>query len=689
MKHQGIKCAVHSDGTVMIYGFVGDDCDELDAKTIISQIKALGDRDRLDVHINSGGGFVFEGLAIYNYLNTYDGEVVVHVDGLAASMASVIAMSGDQIIMPENALMMIHNPWDISIGDAEQLRKDADMLDKTKESLISIYVAKTGISVDEVSALMDAETWMSGTDALEQGFATEVTDSVDMAASLRGADVSTFKHVPESLTGLVAAAATRPKKKPSGSVPNANQPPQEVVMTEEERKAEEAKKQAAADKDKQAAVDKAKDEATKAERKRAADIRAAVKTAKLTDDYAQELIDSECSVEDAREKIINKWAEDGGPTEQQASFGLPGGMDERDKRVEAMSQATLARAGIEKQDTANPFRGMRMSEIARACANASGINTYGMLPEDYIKAALGGGPRGAQTTSDFPVILENTLHKMVLTGFMAYASTWGRFCKTGDATDFRQWNRLVPGLIGNLDTVNEAGEYLNKALPDAEKNPNQVVRRGNIIDVTIETLVNDDLGYIMDLANGVGMAGSRTIERAVYALLASNPTLADGVALFHATHGNLAGSGAAPSITTLEAADLAMGAQTAPGDDAEPLDISPDIGVVPRALRGTMFEINNAEFNDETSKNQRKPNRVRGLLSDIVASPHLTDAAAWYTFADPAMAPVIEVLFLNGQRDPRVTQEENFRTSGMAWKAELPFGVAAIDYRGAYKNPGV
>lgn len=688
----GIQCSISSAGELMIYGVVGDTWDELDAETIIKQVQDLGEINDLHVRINSGGGYVIEGLAIYNFLNRLSANVVIHVDGIAASMASVLLMAGDERRMPENGMIMIHNPWDISIGDADQLRKDADKLDLMKNSLVSIYAAKTGLPVSEINAMMDAETWLNAQDAFDKGFIDVITEAVD-SENLALVDVKAYTNVPD---GFKAAASLKPGVKVTGQNPiaasgaNTNEG---TTMTDEERKAaekaEKAKVKAAEVKaaaEAKATADKAAADARIAERNRGVEIRAAVATAKLPSTFADELVASEMSVADARSAIIDKWAEMGGPDTQS---GLPTiTVDERDKRVEAVSSATLARAGLGEVDHKNPFRGYRLNEVARSCAEASGVNTNGMMPDEYIRAAFRTGAQGSQTTSDFPVILEAVLHKMVLTGFDAQPSTWQQFCKTGDVTDFREWKRLVPGLMGDLDLVNEKGEYLNKNFPDAEANVNQVVRRGNILEVTPETIVNDDLGQIMEMANGLGAIGNRAIERAVYTLLNSNPVLADGIALFHASHNNLAGSGAVPSVISFDAAGSAMSLQTAPGDDAEYLDITPDICVANRSLRGQIRVIVNAQYDPDTANKLQKPNMVQGIVSDIVTSPRVTNPA-WYFFAPPSAQPVIEVVFLNGQRSPRVVQEENFRTSGMAWKIELPFGVGAIDYRGAYKNPGV
>lgn len=144
---------------ILIYGIVGDEWDGLDAKTLFGLIN--GSDDDLVVRINSPGGYVMEGLAIFNALaaaKTAGRKVTVHIDGLAASMASVIAMAGDEIIMADNALMMIHNPWDVAIGDARELRAAADTLDVIRDQLVRIYSGKTGLSADDLIAMLDAET---------------------------------------------------------------------------------------------------------------------------------------------------------------------------------------------------------------------------------------------------------------------------------------------------------------------------------------------------------------------------------------------------------------------------------------------------------------------------------------------------------------------------------------------------
>lgn len=153
----------------------------------------------LHVRINSPGGDVFDGVAIYNALVRHEARVVVHVDGLAASIASVIAMAGDEIRMHEGSMMMIHDPWMLAIGPAAEMRAAADLLDKVGRSISAIYEKRTGLSRDEVTSLMAAETWMDPEEARENGFADELDESEGKAGPANRFDLSGFRNVPDRL----------------------------------------------------------------------------------------------------------------------------------------------------------------------------------------------------------------------------------------------------------------------------------------------------------------------------------------------------------------------------------------------------------------------------------------------------------------------------------------------------------
>lgn len=152
------------------------------AKSFLNDL-ASAQGDSVRVEINSPGGDVFAGLAIYNGLRNSGKKVNVRVLGLAASAASLVAMAGDTIEMPENSFMMVHNPWGFAIGGASDMRDTADMLDKLGASLASTYAKRTGKSAEEIAALLDAETWMSAAEAVDAGFATAVISEVPVKAA--------------------------------------------------------------------------------------------------------------------------------------------------------------------------------------------------------------------------------------------------------------------------------------------------------------------------------------------------------------------------------------------------------------------------------------------------------------------------------------------------------------------------
>ncbi|ATU71373.1 Clp protease ClpP [Levilactobacillus brevis] len=164
-------------------------------------LKQAGNVKTINLHINSPGGSVFEGIAITNMLKQNNAKVNVYVDGLAASIASVIAMSGDTIFMPKNAMMMIHNPWTMAVGNATELRKQADDLDQITKSSVQTYLEKAGDKLDEATLkqLMDDETWLTADESVGYGLADEVLEANQVAAAIKSDLMEKYHHVPKQL----------------------------------------------------------------------------------------------------------------------------------------------------------------------------------------------------------------------------------------------------------------------------------------------------------------------------------------------------------------------------------------------------------------------------------------------------------------------------------------------------------
>jgi len=170
------------------------------AKDFLAQLRSIAAATPINLSIHSPGGEVFDGLAIYHALKAR-GNVTVRIEGLAASMASVIAMAGTQIEMPRNAFLMIHNPSGFAMGDAADMRQLADLLDKIKSSLVAAYRDRTKKTDEDIMSMMDAETWLTGEEAVEHGFADATTDEVALSASaFKTARITAaLRHAPRAL----------------------------------------------------------------------------------------------------------------------------------------------------------------------------------------------------------------------------------------------------------------------------------------------------------------------------------------------------------------------------------------------------------------------------------------------------------------------------------------------------------
>lgn len=659
---------------VFIYGDIGDSywTETVTAADFVKEISAL-DVDAITVRINSVGGSVPDGLAIYNAIKRHKASVTTAIDGMALSIASLIAMAGDTCEMADNAMLMIHAPWTIAMGNSVAMREQADVLDKWAEAMSTSYAAKTGKPAADMLALLTdgADHYYTAAEAEAEGFVDAVVEAMPIAASaiFPAAALSRFRSLPGQAASSPAAAAAPTKEK--------SMTKEELLAAEQAKAAHQAEVNAAAtaalvaDKQRRTDIEGAFAKFSKAE-----GIQAVLKT--CLDDHA-------CTVETANAKLLAHLGAGATPIAGNHVVTLE---DETDKFRAAASSALVVRAGfssVEQRQAvrANPYRGHTLLDLAKFCLARAGVKTDGMDKMQIVAAAF------TQSTSDFPVLLENAMHKTLQDAYGKAALTWNRFCAIGSVSDFRAHNRYRTGSFGVLDSVNELGEFKNKSIPDGEKASITAGTKGNIINLSRQMVINDDLGAFIGLSNSLGGAAARTVEVAVYALLAQNaglgPTMSDTYTLFHANHGNLT-TGAALSVAAIDADRVAMGLQKdVSGNDY--LSLTPSILLVALGLGGAGRALNAQEYDDDSSKQQRKPNVVRGLFNDVVDTPRLTGTRR-YLFADPAIAPVLEVAFLDGQQEPYLEMENGFDVDGTRYKVRLDYGTAAVDYRGAVTNAG-
>jgi ATP-dependent protease ClpP protease subunit len=705
-----ILALADNKATVLIKGEIGQSGDN-NALAIAEQLKAIV-QNEIHISIASEGGSLAEALSIRAEIKRFILEtgktVIFHLEKMVASAATVIPMIKEsRVIGAANMLFMLHPAYSaesvVGHGTAADHIKTAEIIKEYTKLWAAALMEKSGLSESQVNKWIletQTDTNMTELDALKFGFIDEIGAASVINASLLPKDLS---GIPDDWLKANQIIAKK----------------EDNVMTPEE--------QAAADK---AAADKA-----------AADKAAADKVAAVTDGAAIDktmsdlaglgydselkleislknareqarqdgieakfaivkdnpdilamkkvfLVDETKTAKDAQTAILAKLGA-GQQSVGSASAGQTGG----ERFINDATHAILARAGLgAKQIEAAGFKGspdarlrsMKLERIAEQALINANYNYSRTDAMGMIAAAF------TQSTSDFPLLLENVLHKTLLSAYNTAQDKWSRFCAVGSVSDFRASNRYRTAIIGSLDSLTELGEFKNKAIPDGEKATMTIGTKGNIINISRQAIINDDLGAFVTLAQNLARAAKRTIEKDVFALLVANPTLDDGVALFHATHGNL-GTNAVVTMASIDEARQLMMKQTAIGSattDAEYLDLSPSIWLGPVVQGGNARAVNAAQFDpDITSSKQNRPNIVMGLFSDVVDTARIT-TTAWYAFANPAEAPVIEVAFLNGNMEPYIEMQQGWNVDGSAWKVRLDYGVAAIDYRGAVKNAG-
>ncbi|WP_219209210.1 head maturation protease, ClpP-related [Variovorax boronicumulans] len=179
--HPEVRAAVEGEASISIYDSIGESWDGqgFTSKRMSAALRSIGARDVV-VNVNSPGGDFFEGVAIYNMLREHKAKVTIRVMGLAASAASVIAMAGDEILMGDGAFLMVHNAWAVAIGNRHDMADAAARLEPFDAAMAQVYASRSGLSVAEAAALMDKETWINSTQAVEDGFATGLIERADI-----------------------------------------------------------------------------------------------------------------------------------------------------------------------------------------------------------------------------------------------------------------------------------------------------------------------------------------------------------------------------------------------------------------------------------------------------------------------------------------------------------------------------
>lgn len=662
-----MKALANNEAEIYIYDEIG--YWGVTAKDFANELKEYKKSDVINLRINSPGGSVTDGIAIYNLLKNHDALVNVQIDGLAASMASIIAMAGDTITMPENALMMIHNPWGYAMGDSDEMRKTADVLDKMKKALLSAYAQKSGKSDEELDQLMTNETWMTGIEAVEMGFADQVTDEIQLAASFDTSKLNQFQNK-DYITKLATVSnnkgvnmTTKTQPAPKAEKEVVTEPVATVDVKSEVNNAIAAFK------------------ASETKRKQGINSAFAPFKAQFSDLLSECLVDSECSVEDARTKLLAKLGDSEANQPQKGGFA-GSYVGNGDIVRESMTAALKARAGLKTADgelaSDNPYRYMNLMEMARASLTEKGVGAASMDRLSLVGAAFTHG------NSDFSQVLADVANKSMLRGFEEAQETFGLWTTQGSLSDFKISKRTAINDMASLPEVKPGAEFTYGTVGDRGENI-ALATYGQLFSINRQTIINDDLGAFTKIPLLQGAAAIRTVGDLVYAVLTSNPNMSDGNPLFRAQRNNLAtGAGSALAVNSLTTARTAMRKQKL--DKGKALNLRPEYLIVPAALETTATKLMADTVLPGASNGESNP--VSGM-AQVIAEARLDDvsATAWY-LACGGLFDTIEVAYLDGQSTPFLDQMDGFTVDGTTMKVRIDAGVAPLESITMYKANG-
>lgn len=666
---------------ILIYGDIGESWwdETTSAKSFMQELANL-DVDAITVRINSMGGSVPDGIAIYNAMKRHKATITVEVDGIAYSIASLIAMGGDTVNMASNALMMIHAPWTYAAGNSAELREQADQLDTWATAMSTSYAAKTGDQPGALALLMDGKDhFFTAEEALSLKFIDAITDANPVAASAaRALPVSRYRSLPAAQAaseGISAAAAAT-----SADEESMNKIRNHVLMSAVGAAGAMAGGggSAAAPAATAPVVDAAAVLAADQERRNgiAASFKPFADRAGVGELMARLQNDHAITVEAAGAQLLAHMA--AGATSVAGAHVVSTVEDEHDKHRRAAEGALLARAGLAKAEGANPFRGYTLSEMARASLARGGFKSEGMDKMQFIGAAF------THSTSDFTGLLANVANKALLAGYEEAEETFQQWTRPGSLPDFKPGSRVDLNMFPSLRKVAEGAEY--KYATVGERGAQVVLATyGELFSITRQAIINDDLDAFTRVPRMMGRAAIRTIGDLVYAILTANPNMPDGTPLFHADHKNLLAGG---GITTA-AVDAMQSAMALQKQGQSVLNIAMQYLIVPRALKGTANVVRASEYEVGAAKNNTVPNSVRDTF-EVISDARLdaASATAWYGAGNPSVHDTIEVSYLDGNQAPYLEQRQGWNVDGTEFKVRIDAGVSPLGFRALAKNPG-
>jgi hypothetical protein len=421
-----------------------------------------------------------------------------------------------------------------------------------------------------------------------------------------------------------------------------------------------------------------------AERRRGKDIRERVRALGMAEALADELVESGASPEQVNARLVDAMAARTRQAPAAPSVGMGRSYDDPAVVHDAMTEALAARMlGRAPAGAGERYRGWPVHELVREELERAGTRTQGWAPHRLMDAALTRG--GMHTTSDFPIVLGNAVNRTLAENYARAQSPIRKsLCRERDVSDFRDITVARTANFPTLEKIGEAGEVRHGTI-DERGEVYRVETFAKGLAISRQALVNDDLGAFAQAARSAAVAAAETEAGVLVALLTqasgAGPTLRDGTPLFATTRPTLASSGSAITSASLSIGRAAMRGQMDIGGGG-PIGLGPKFLLVSPAKETEAEQLVAAV----TPHTPGEVNPFAGRLVPLVEAR--LSGNAWFLFADPLDAAVLEVAYLGGSRVPEVRTFEQVNHLGITLRVVLDFGAGVIGWRGAWRNPG-
>lgn len=672
---------------VWVHGDIGSY--DIEAIDLIQALQSVGSQD-VEFRIQSYGGSVYEGLAMFNAIKAHKGKTVGVVDGLVASISSYFLMACDTIQMPENATLMIHNPAIGTWGGEDEIQSALTQLQNSKQTIADAYVERSGKSLDDVLEAMEKETWFTAQAALEFGLIDEVIEAVNLTNCLKEVkpdELKSFKHPPESLLNQLKPVKSESEPDPD---PNPKQEPQpepetqplaasaassKTVLTASQQDEQTAQVSNMPKPNENTDLNKTSElqNAVKKENARQAAIRALCAQHKVKDELLNAMLDDmECTEELAASKILTALGEISAAGTRNTPDNLTNtAIHAGNGNVikDSLQNALNARCGVGELEKGNPYFRKSLIDMAEIAVGKS-ANQCSTKSELVARAF---------NTGDFADIITEGVRTVMRDEAKVRAPLWKELANTENLPNFKETELVMVNDAPDLMAVSEDGEY-KQAIISGTGEKIQLATFGREVAITRQAIINDDISLISKLPRKFMQAGYRLSDKLMFnAILAGK--MGDGKDVFQAGNANKWGN-LTTGVTAGDYEKLIMALHksfaTATTSGGDALD-----------LRGEFLLANpdHASMLDAVLNTASKPDEYNAAykkFAKVIETARMASINGAIGLTSKDFDSVI-MGFLDGQMDPWLETGDGFTSDGAKFRITYDITSKVLDRRGISK----